>query len=585
MTPGSPSFDCLRRSLDKLQDNTSLAYNSASLYTLIPSCFTWSDLASELARAEDQNKPQRLIALRACLEVKTNVLSLSKADAAPRRQIRRFVGRILTPVDDAEYDADVTHGGDNEERRNQVAKRCRTFAEDGLIVLERAGPPIFSGDEKDEEDEEDEEDEDAAQADAQIVHTITALADAGQPWTTDLAAEKAKQMLADYFGPGNTNKQQWIVDSILKQYLRPLFARARPAAVTASGRKAAYVSQDTDRGAIGTENGESPQAKPWKYVDLRAISVFAWAVHEATGELVRVHWPLFTPVLLALVDDPDTAVRARGLALLERFVATALDGGCPLHTTGLDSVLADAVFPTLHFLPRLTPEKESLQLLPPAYAALLGLVKAGAAAGSIKLGGGHSGKNLPQKPGRTLLDRMLREGIYSGYFYASEHIHIVEELMRQTGRIVEAMGVYAVKHLKDLMPIYAAILTDPFAMRYKPAVAATVDALQATMAACWPRIARTPWQEEIIKMLMLSWLHVVEDEEQEKASKANKTRVRTAKTEAKDLSMRLIHATDTLFAILKAAGVEIAPTIDVLVNSDSRLTALFLKNRAAQGRS
>lgn len=163
--------------------------------------------------------------------------------------------------------------------------------------------------------------------------------------------------------------------------------------------------------------------------------------HEQ-GELVRIHWPLFTPVLLALVDDPDTAVRARGLVLLQTFVASVPDGGRLLHTTGLDSVLADAVFPTLLFLPRLTPENESLQLLAPAYAALLGLASAAAA------GHGPCAHGLPPKPAADLLDRILRQGIYPGYFHASEHIRIVEELVRQTGRVVAAMGVYAVKHLK-----------------------------------------------------------------------------------------------------------------------------------------
>ncbi|CAK7220914.1 hypothetical protein SBRCBS47491_004349 [Sporothrix bragantina] len=477
---------------------------------------------------------------------------------------------MLTPVDDAEYDADVTHGGDNEGRRNQVASRCRGVAEDGLAVLESVSLSL-------PDESKDDEDEDVAKDDAQVLYTVTALADARQPWTTDAAAETAARLLTDLFAVEEAPiKQQWIVDGILKQYLRPLFARAHPATVTASGRKAEFAGQDVDRQDKDTANSESPQAKPWKYVDLRAISVFAWAVHEATGELVRAHWPLYIPVLLALVDDPDTPVRARGLVLLRDFVATVPDSGSLLHTTGLDSVLADAVFPTLHFLPRLTPEKESLQLLAPAYAALLGLAKAAAAAGASK-DKGATEKGLPPKAASSLLDRMLREGIYSGYFHASEHIHIVEALVRQAGNIVEAMGIYAVKHLKDLMPIYATILTDPFAMRYKPAVAAAVNALQTTMAACWPRLANTQWQEETIKMLMLSWLHVVEEEEQEKSKARSGVREDKAKAEKEtaDLKARLVHAANTLLAILKAAGVDTAAAVDPLVDSEPRLGALF----------
>ncbi|CAK7218416.1 hypothetical protein SCUCBS95973_003476 [Sporothrix curviconia] len=578
MSAGSPSFAGLRRAADQLQGSSLSSSNAlSSLTPHIPLSFTWGGLASELARPEDEDKPQYVLALRACLEAAPSaLLSASDTATAPRRQIRRSVARILALVDDAEYDADVTHGGDNEERRSQVAGRCRAVAEDGLAVLARVGLCLPDESSKSKSNGGDDDDDD----DAQALYTVTALADASQPWTTDAAAETANRLLADLFGAQDASrKQQWIVDGILKQYLRPLFARAaRPATVTALGRKAAFAGQagdgrggDMDR---GTANSESPQAKPWKYTDLRAISVFAWAVHEASGELVRMHWPLFIPVLLALVDDPDTAVRARGLLLLDAFVASVPGGGSLLHTTGLDSVLADAVFPTLHFLPRLTPERESLQLLAPAYAALLGLAKAAAAAGASKDAGGSV---LP-KAAASLLDRMLREGVYSGYFHASEHIRIVEELVRQAGRIVEAMGIYAVKHLKDLMPVYAAILTDPFAMRYKPAVAAAVDALQTTMASCWPRLANTRWQEETTKMLMLSWLHAVEEEEQEKrkprANSSNEDKARAEK-ETADLKARLGHAADTLLAILKAAGVDTAAAVGPLVDSEPRLAALF----------
>lgn len=311
--------------------------------------------------------------------------------------------------------------------------------------MERVGLP--SGDENEDGDEDS---ADTAKDDAQVLYTVTALADAGQPWTTDSAAATAARLLTDHFQSADSqSKAEWIVDGILKQYLRPLFARSRPATVTESGRKAAFTTdagRSSNTGAKrDTTNSESPQAKPWKYVDLRAVSVFAWAVHEADGALVRTNWPLFIPVLLALAEDPDTPVRARGLTLLQTFVTSVPDGGSLLHTTGLDSVLADAVFPTLLFLPRLTPEKESLQLLAPAYSALLSLAKAaGASSGTTTT----TDKGLPPKAAAALLDRMLREGIYAGYFHASEHIHIVEELVRQAGRIVEAMGVYAVKHLK-----------------------------------------------------------------------------------------------------------------------------------------
>lgn len=118
--------------------------------------------------------------------------------------------------------------------------------------------------------------------------------------------------------------------------------------------------------------------------------------------------------------------------------------------------------------------------------------------------------------------------------------------------------------------MYAAILTDPFAMRYKPAVAAAIDTLQTTMAACWPRFANTPWQEETLKMLMLCWLHIEEDAEQ--------TQPKGREDAAADLQTGLVRVADTLFAIGKAAGVDCAAMVDPLVAREPRLQALFQRS-------
>lgn len=114
--------------------------------------------------------------------------------------------------------------------------------------------------------------------------------------------------------------------------------------------------------------------------------------------------------------------------------------------------------------------------------------------------------------------------------------------------------------------MYAAILTDPFAMRYKPAVAAAIATLQTTLTTCWPRLAKTPWQEETLKMLMLCWLHVEEEEEGTKM----KDRKETA-----DLKAQLARAADTLLAIMKAADVDVKTAVGPLIISEKRLQPLF----------
>lgn len=112
-----------------------------------------------------------------------------------------------------------------------------------------------------------------------------------------------------------------------------------------------------------------------------------------------------------------------------------------LSNTGLASVFEDAVFPTLHFLPSITPEEESIQLLEPAYSALLTLARK---ADTRAEADSESGRT-PRAKG---LDKLLREGTFSSYFHTKEHVRIVRVLFAQTAEIVRAMGIQAVKHLK-----------------------------------------------------------------------------------------------------------------------------------------
>lgn len=94
------------------------------------------------------------------------------------------------------------------------------------------------------------------------------------------------------------------------------------------------------------------------------------------------------------------------------------------------------MLPTLQFLPSHTPEDESAQLLGPAYTALVLLARTRFS---------YDG-NLAAK--RGLLDKLLREGIFSAYSHASEYIRIVEALAQNARLIIDELGIDATKHLK-----------------------------------------------------------------------------------------------------------------------------------------
>lgn len=88
------------------------------------------------------------------------------------------------------------------------------------------------------------------------------------PWTTRGLAVQAKEMLTPV-------GDEYLLEQVLKDYLRDMFSKSKPRTVTASGRKTEYPDEDDPHRGLQDETSKS---KPWKYVDHRAIAVFQYVV-------------------------------------------------------------------------------------------------------------------------------------------------------------------------------------------------------------------------------------------------------------------------------------------------------------------
>ncbi|PFH55329.1 hypothetical protein XA68_18568 [Ophiocordyceps unilateralis] len=138
----------------------------------------------------------------------------------------------------------------------------------------------------------------------------------------------------------------------------------------------------------------------WKK-DVSVSSVLCWAMKHDTSSLPVKNWPMLLPVMLHLIDDTNNSVRTKGLQTLQAFLSK-----CPsriLFSTGMGRVFEDAVFPSLFLLPSSNNENGTVSLLYEAYRALLQIANAE--------------QCLNQK--RRLLDRIIRDGILTGYRHAS----------------------------------------------------------------------------------------------------------------------------------------------------------------------
>ncbi|POS74135.1 hypothetical protein DHEL01_v207469 [Diaporthe helianthi] len=432
---------------------------------------------------EDMHERAGLVALLAFLKHthSTSTRQQPEHAAASAQKLCEHVARIIAPCPDSEA-GQVSD--DDYPEYEQVAHRSRDLAPYGLAVLR-----ILCNDY-------------SINLDVDTLLTVISFTAPGltDPWTTQGACHVARELLSQQLL--HRLDQSDLLESILKEYLRPAFAKSRPQAVTASGRKAEFPQDDDPHRGLADDTKE---VKPWKYEDHRAIAVFHWVVLTADSDVLKRLWPLFIPVLLALLDDGTTRIRRRGLLILDSFLEKFPSN--ILRDTGLASVFRDAVFPTLHFLPSITPEEDSILLLEAAYTALLRLArKTESKAGKVEPHG--------TSPKGKLLDKLLREGVFSSYFHVKEHVKIVAVLLMQTAKILDEMQIYAVKHLKDLIPMHSEVLSNPFAALAPATLSAAIQGLQAVIANCWPRLSIPAYQDELIKALVVCYMTVHDERDQ-----------------------------------------------------------------------
>ncbi|RYP66596.1 hypothetical protein DL769_006003 [Monosporascus sp. CRB-8-3] len=383
--------------------------------------------------------------------------------------------------------------------------------------------------------------------------SITAFTNAEDPWTTTESASLAQELLDEPFQPrSQEQRNKFITEDILSNFLRPLFSKSRPTTVTASGRKAEFVEPSRYDNA----SAEAEARKPWKYGQRYAITAFEWAVSQSDEQLLQISWHLFTPVLLTLLDEPQTALKVRALVIFRAFWAR-----CPgdlMRQTGLAQVFEDAIFPAVLYLPNLTPESESIAILNAAYPALMTM------AGIDLESTADEPQSYPKftEAQQKLLDKIIREGILVGYNHASEHIRLVELFCEKLRCVVNGMGILAIKHLKNLIPMVSEIMTDPFGTQHPPSLLSAIRLLQAIMSTCWPRIPH--YCNEIIKALMLCWLNI-EEEDSFPVGDPSPARLKSELTKAADM----------LSAVMQAAKMDMDERVAPLVEKEPQLRELF----------
>lgn len=289
-----------------------------------------------------------------------------------------------------------------------------------------------------------------------------------------------------------------LISHFLRHELKPIFVQtSRKADITPIGRRKVGeppIRSFQDEGPL-LDDGK---AKPWKYDSSWAIELLVWICKKLDSTTVEREWGFLLPPILTLLEDTDTSIRAQGCELLQLL----LEATPPalLQRTGLAPLFEETLTISLSYLPTLTPVEESAIILPAAFSAMLTLIDTTKPSPMTH--------QSPSSARLKSLDILLRRSILAHYPHIQEYPRIVIIYLTHLPSILSRMGIDSVKHLKDLLPLLSAILSDPLAIAYPELPLNAVIALQSVIANAWPRISA--WDGEVLKGVVVCWVRCAE---------------------------------------------------------------------------
>ncbi|KAI0165001.1 hypothetical protein GGR57DRAFT_497871 [Xylariaceae sp. FL1272] len=582
-------FDQLLKAAGRLADAELPADLPASLFQAVPKEVSINDVNGLVLQKRDtENRTSLLWAVYAVLKTRDNdeLATRNREQADMEAAIAHLfisIGGLIKPVcSGASFDEDTTDYAELS-RNGILGLRVLTL----LTKLGSTESQVLP---------------------SETLNSILGYTNPADPWTTSSSAELAQELLETHFQRSTqhaairvspslfsrsaerdskekkpvTEQERFITEDLMLGFLRPIFARSRPTNITASGRPAAYPeppSRYSQGEGFGGSSDDVTTTKPWKYAQQYAVTVFEWAVKNADTSLLSQHWPLYTPILLTLLDEfQPISFKLRSLSIFRLFWSKCPDG--LMARTGLTEVFEQAVFPTVLSLPSLTPPTESLTLLRAAYPALFDIAGLDTSIGDNQE---REQKQFSESQ-RKSLDKIVREGIMVGFHHAKEHVRLADFFCQILCRLVNGMGIITVKYLKvvhpfinsapliefpDIMPLISELLCDPFGTKYPPTLLAAIHLLQTVLQNCWPRMSY--YCNEVIKVTMVCYLNVAE-EDSFPAGQPTKA----------ELNHELSKSFQMLSAIMTASDEDMASCIDPLIAKEPQLAKLFKSTAEAK---
>jgi hypothetical protein len=286
-----------------------------------------------------------------------------------------------------------------------------------------------------------------------------------------------------------------LISHFLRLTIRLIFSQTRNPEITDAGRRNvnAAVAGSSRPGILDDTE------IPWKFSQAWALNLLSWTCKSLDAECVEREWGFLIPPVLSVLDDIDVKTKIKGCILL-RLVLQQTPPAL-LHRTGLIPVFRDSLLSCTTYLPTLAPAQDSAALITASLPALLSLADAA-----------HplDPESPTPSPERTaLLLLILRKAFLTPFHHSREHLPVARALLARLPALLDALGVDAVVHLKDLIPLLAAVLDDPFGPAHPALLLDAARALSAVLRNAWPRVG--VWRADVLRGVIGLWVRLAEE--------------------------------------------------------------------------
>ncbi|KAI7903912.1 uncharacterized protein BX663DRAFT_505671 [Cokeromyces recurvatus] len=285
-----------------------------------------------------------------------------------------------------------------------------------------------------------------------------------------------EEFIRNYCTCESDNKSKHIienhVDTILTNILQPIFQKeAVNHPILSRKPKSKYGTDDfIDKQEWKTNN----------YVD-----ILMWITDNISAKKLESNLHLILPPIMIVLDDYDIEYKIKGIKMVHKMISL-LDSSF-ISRNGLDNVFFESLFKCTSYLSQDRDEP----LLRVTYACLLDLLA----------------KRKKDQKTTELYERVLKDGIVTGFIYAGEKIKFLPVLIKPISVLYEELGIIGVQYLKAIVPI----LCDSISMYsgHNPAIKEinlmAAQSLIIIIKKCWPRIPA--YKGKIIQAIAKAWTY------------------------------------------------------------------------------